>query len=179
MVTPTARKPRTQDERADIRRSDRAVFDDADIAEMLSEGQVAFVATCSNDQPYVLPNLYWFDADRRALYFHTAAEGRTRENVEFNPKVSASVATMGKLLPAETAYEFSVAYDSVCVFGEARIVEDEEEARFALQGLLDKYFPDHVSGEDYRPITRNEIKRTTVFAIEIESWSGKRKVADS
>ncbi len=146
---------------------------------MLCEGQVAFVATCSNDQPYVLPNLYWFDPDRHTLYFHTAAEGRTRENVKSNPKVSASVATMGKLLPADKAYEFSVEYSSVCVFGVTRIVEDEEEARFALQRLLDKYFPDHIPGEDYRPITRDEIKRTTVFAIEIESWSGKRKVADS
>ncbi len=173
------REPRTQDERVEIRRSDRAVIDDDDIAAMLREGKVAFVATCSNDQPYVLPNLYWFDPDRHALYFHTAAEGRTRENVESNPKVSASVATMGKLLPADKAYEFSVAYDSVCVFGVARIVEDEMEARFALQGLLEKYFPEHISGEDYRPITHNEIKRTTVFAIEIESWSGKRKVADS
>lgn len=146
---------------------------------MLCEGQVAFVATCADDQPYVLPNLYWFDPDRHTLYFHTAAEGRTRENVKSNPKVSASVATMGKLLPADKAYEFSVEYSSVCVFGVTRIVEDEEEARFALQRLLDKYFPDHIPGEDYRPITRDEIKRTTVFAIEIESWSGKRKVADS
>jgi nitroimidazol reductase NimA-like FMN-containing flavoprotein (pyridoxamine 5'-phosphate oxidase superfamily) len=179
LVAPTARQSRTQDERVDIRRSDRAVLDDAAIAAMLREGQVAFVATCSGDQPYVLPNLYWFNSDRHTLYFHTATEGRTRMNVEDNPKVSASVATMGKLLPAEKAYDFSVEYSSVCVFGEARIVEDEEEARYALQGLLDKYFPDHIPGENYRPITRDEITRTTVFAIEIESWSGKRKVADS
>ncbi len=170
---------RIQDERVDIRRSDRAMLDDTDIRALLCEGQVAFIATCDDNQPFVLPNLYWYDPDRHALYFHTAADGRTRSNVVNNPNVSASVATMGKLLPAAKAIEFSVAYSSVCVFGKARIVEDEEEARCALQGLLDKYFPDHNAGEDYRPITRNEIKRTAVFAIEIESWSGKRKAADS
>jgi hypothetical protein len=26
---------------------------------------------------------------------------------------------------------------------------------------------------EYRPITDKELKRTTVYAIEIESWSGK------
>jgi nitroimidazol reductase NimA-like FMN-containing flavoprotein (pyridoxamine 5'-phosphate oxidase superfamily) len=30
------------------------------------------------------------------------------------------------------------------------------------------------SGEDYRPITDEELKRTSVYAIAIESWSGKR-----
>ena len=89
------------------------------------------------------------------------------------------MATMGKLLPADKAIEFSVEYSSVCVFGNARVVENEEEAQSALQGLLDKYFPDHKSGEDYHPITLDEIKQTSVFAIEIESWSGKQRVAAS
>jgi nitroimidazol reductase NimA-like FMN-containing flavoprotein (pyridoxamine 5'-phosphate oxidase superfamily) len=64
----------------------------------------------------------------------------------------------------------------VCVFGNARVVDNHEEARFALRGMLEKYFPDHKSGEDYRPITKDEIDRTSVFAIEIESWSGKQRV---
>lgn len=162
-----------------MRRSDRAILDETSIIKILLEGQVAYIATCNGSQPYVSPNLYWYDSDKRTIYFHTAAEGRTRTNVENNPKVSASMATMGRLLPAGNAIEFSVEYSSVCVFGAARIVDSEEEARKALQGLLEKYFPDRKSGEDYRPITRDEISLTTVFAIEIESWSGKRKVEGS
>jgi nitroimidazol reductase NimA-like FMN-containing flavoprotein (pyridoxamine 5'-phosphate oxidase superfamily) len=178
-VTPKAREPRTQDERVDIRRSDRAMLDDSDIAAMLHQGQIAFVATCQGSQPFVIPNLYWYNANKHAIYIHTATDGRTHTNVENNPNVSLSVATMGKLLPADKAIEFSAEYRSVCVFGKARIVENEEEARLALQGLLDKYFPDHKSGEDYRPITRSEIHQTAVFAIEIEAWSGKQKVEAS
>jgi len=178
-VTPKAGEPRTQDERVDIRRGDRAMLDNSDIAALLHEGQVAFIATCQESQPFVIPNLYWYNPNKHTIYFHTAAEGRTRTNIENNPKVSASVASMGKLLPAEKAIEFSVEYSSVCIFGKAIIVEDEEEAHRALQGMLDKYFPEHKSGEDYRTITSNEIKRTTVFAIEIESWSGKQRVESS
>jgi len=178
-VTPKAGEARTQDERVDIRRSDRATLDNSDIAALLHEGQVAFIATCQESQPFVIPNLYWYNPNIHTIYFHTAAEGRTRTNVETNPRVSLSVASMGKLLPADKAIEFSVEYSSVCVFGKARIIENEEEARLALQGLLDKYFPDYKAGEDYRPITRSEIQRTAVFAIEIESWSGKQRVEAS
>lgn len=178
-MTPKANESRTQDERVDIRRSDRAMLDNSDITALLHEGQVAFIATCQENQPFVIPNLYWYNPGKYTIYFHTAIDGRTRTNVENNPNVSLSVASMGKLLPADKAIEFSVEYSSVCVFGKARIIDNEEEARLALQGLLDKYFPDHKAGEDYRPITHSEIHRTAVFAVEIESWSGKQRVEGS
>jgi hypothetical protein len=82
---------------------------------------------------------------------------------------------MGRLLPADTALEFSNEYASVCAFGTARVVDDGEEKRRALQGLLDKYFADLHPGRDYRPMTQGEVDRTAVFAIQIDAWSGKRK----
>jgi uncharacterized protein len=30
------------------------------------------------------------------------------------------------------------------------------------------------AGREYRPITYQELKRTSVYRIQIESWSGKR-----
>jgi hypothetical protein len=42
--------------------------------------------------------------------------------------------------------------------------------RFALSNLLQKYFPQMKSGEEYRPITDEELKRTSVYIISIESW---------
>jgi hypothetical protein len=83
---------------------------------------------------------------------------------------------MGKLLPADTAIEFSTEYTSVIIFGEARVVKSDEEKRFGLQGLLDKYFPNLHAGEGYRPITSDELDQTAVCAIEINAWSGKLKV---
>jgi uncharacterized protein len=34
------------------------------------------------------------------------------------------------------------------------------------------------SGEEYRPITDGELKRTSVYALAIQSWSGKRNWAE-
>jgi len=159
------------------RRSDRALEDDGAIEALLHRLPVGFVALSDGDQPYLNSNLFWFDAASRRIYFHTAGVGRTRRLVEQNPRVCFSTAEMGRLLPADTALEFSTEYASVVVFGRARVVEDETEQRHGLQGLLDKYFPDLHPGVDYRPIIEEELRRTSVYAVEIEAWSGKQKPA--
>jgi len=164
------------DERTRLRRRDRAMPSDHEIVALLHRAQVGFIATSVSDQPYIHPNLFWFDEANRRLYFHTANEGRTLSNVERNPQVCFSVAEMGRLLAADTAIEFSTEYASVIVFGDARVVKSDEEKRFGLQGLLNKYFPDLHPGEDYRPITADELDQTAVYAIEIDAWSGKQKV---
>jgi nitroimidazol reductase NimA-like FMN-containing flavoprotein (pyridoxamine 5'-phosphate oxidase superfamily) len=43
-----------------------------------------------------------------------------------------------------------------------------------LYGLIAKYFPRMSPGEEYRPITEQELERTSVYAIAVDSWSGKR-----
>jgi uncharacterized protein len=63
------------------------------------------------------------------------------------------------------------------VFGQAALVEDEAEAYYGLQLLLDKYFPHLHPGEDYQAIQPAELARTSVFRIRIEAWSGKQKQA--
>jgi nitroimidazol reductase NimA-like FMN-containing flavoprotein (pyridoxamine 5'-phosphate oxidase superfamily) len=89
--------------------------------------------------------------------------------------VSFGVGEMGRLLPAATAMEMSVEYASVIVFGRAHIVTDQAEARRGLQLLLDKYFAHLRPGSHYRPMTDEEIARTTVYRIDIDAWSAKRK----
>jgi nitroimidazol reductase NimA-like FMN-containing flavoprotein (pyridoxamine 5'-phosphate oxidase superfamily) len=111
------------------------------------------------------------------IYFHGALEGRARTNIAADARVCFCAAEMGRLLPAETAMEFGVEYASVVVFGRAAIITDEVEARRGLQLLLDKYFPQHEAGVDYRPIVPEELAITTVYRLDIEDWSGKEERA--
>lgn len=164
-----------EDPRTRIRRNDRAITDDARIKAALHSAQVGFIATSHDDQPFLNSNLFWYDEAKGRIYFHTAQTGRTRSNIESNPSVCFGIAEMGDLIPADTAMEFSTEYVGVVVFGSARIVEDAAEAKHGLYGLLKKYFPDLRPGEDYRSITSDELARTSVFAIDIETWSGKQK----
>jgi uncharacterized protein len=64
------------------------------------------------------------------------------------------------------------------VFGKVRIIEEAEEKRRALYGLIGKYYPTMSAGKEYRPITDQELKRTSVYAITIDSGSGKRNWPD-
>jgi hypothetical protein len=157
------------------RRTDRALEDDRAIEALLHRLPVGFLALTDGDQPYINANLFRFDAASRRIYFHTAGVGRTRRIVEKNPRTCFSAAEMGRLLPADTALEFSTEYASVVVFGRVRVVDDEDEQRHGLQGLLDKYFPDLRPGVHYRPIIDEELQRTSVYAVEIDAWSGKQK----
>jgi hypothetical protein len=59
----------------------------------------------------------------------------------------------------------------------ARIVADPNEARRLLYGLISKYFPTMIAGREYREITDKELRATSVYAIKIESWSGKENWA--
>jgi uncharacterized protein len=159
----------------EVRRSDRAVEDEAWIEEMLGRAAIGTLATVHEGQPFINANLFVYDAANRVIYMHTARYGRTRSNVEGHERVCFSVNEMGRLLPAPEALEFSVEYAGVVVFGDACVVEDTDEAKQALQLLLDKYAPHLRPGEDYRPTTDEEIKRTAVYKINITEWSGKKK----
>ena len=162
---------------AEVRRRDRAVDDEAWIRALLRRVPVGSLATLADGQPFVNTNLFVYREEDDAIYLHTARAGRTRDNVEAEERVCFGVSQMGRLLPAPTALHFSVEYAGVVVFGRAKVVNDDAEAARALQQLLDKYAPHLRPGRDYRPIQPEELAVTSVFRIDIEEWSGKRKVA--
>lgn len=161
-----------------VRRQDRAVEDEGWITAFLQRAPVGILATASDGQPFVNSNLFVYDPAAHAIYLHTARTGRTRVNVETNPAVCFHVYEMGRLLPADTALEFSVEYGGVTVFGRGQVIANPDEARHGLQLLLDKYFPHLHPGQDYRPITDDELARTAVYRIDIDAWSGKRKAVE-
>jgi nitroimidazol reductase NimA-like FMN-containing flavoprotein (pyridoxamine 5'-phosphate oxidase superfamily) len=164
---------------AHVRRRDRAIDDDAWIAAALRDALVGRLATVHDGRPFLNANLFVYDPDRHAIYLHTARRGRTRDNVESAHPAPAcfEISEMGRILPAEEALEFSVEYAGVVVFGDIAIVDDEDEAERALQALLDKVAPHLRPGRDYRAIQPDELRRTSVYRIDVRSWSGKRKVA--
>lgn len=166
------------DERAAVRRRDRGK-EEAWIRAALDNAPFGFLATVADGQPFINSNLYAYDADRHCIYIHTARLGRTRSNLEGDQPVCFSVASMGRLLPAPEALEFSVEYSGVVVFGRGTVLDDEKEKEHGLQLILDRYAPHLKPGADYRPITEGELKRTAVFRIDIDAWSGKQKQAEA
>ncbi len=180
-VKPGAANAGRHDPRSVLRRRDRGK-DDRWVAAFLARASYGFLATVDGrGQPFLNSNLFVFDASegRRRIYLHTHRTGRTRANLDAADRVAFSAVAMGRLLPAPEALEFSVEYAGVVAFGVGRVVRDRDEARRALQMLLDKYAPHLKPGEDYRPTTDDELKRTAVYRIDVETWSGKEKSVPS
>ncbi|GAB4539076.1 MAG: 5-nitroimidazole antibiotic resistance protein NimA [Anaerolineales bacterium] len=143
------------------------------ISAFLQEAKVAHIATAADGQPFVMPTTFWYDEKNRRVVFHSNLAGRFRSNIEKNPKVSLEASELGKLLPSNIALEFSLQYRSAMVFGTARILDDPQEARAGLYAIIKKYFPTMTAGKEFREITEKELRATTVYELQIESWSGK------
>jgi uncharacterized protein len=148
-------------------------LDDEWIRAFLHRAQVGHIASARDGQPFLNPSIFWFDEENHQIIFHSNVTGRVRSNIEANPRVCFEASEMGKLLPSNVALEFSLQYRSVIVFGAARLITDKTEARRVLYGLIQKYFPKMRAGREYREITDKELKRTSVYTIQIEEWSGK------
>jgi len=156
-------------------------MDEPWIQALLHRGNAALMAAVLDGRPFCLPRIYAYDQQREAVYVHGAFGGEMGRALEQGGSdggapVALTVFEMGRLLPADEALEFGVEYASVVVTGSASEVDDPEESEYGLNLLMEKYAPHLESGKDYRPIAPDEVIRTSVIRIDIESWSGKEKV---
>lgn len=154
------------------RRRDRSKEEEW-IRALLRRGGAGVLATVEHGRPVPIPLNYVYDERRNAVYLHTALKGGSRGNLP--GPAALCVYEMGRLLPADEAFEFGVEYKSVVVFGTGSVVEDPEEAESALVLFMEKYAPHLKAGVDYRPLMPEEIRRTAVLRLDIEGWSGKEK----
>ena len=152
--------------------------DDDWIRAFLREAKVGHIASARNDQPFLNPSTFWFDEENRQIIFHSNVAGRIRSNIESNSRVCFEAIELGKMLPSNVALEFSLQFRSVILFGTARILSDPDEIRRVMYRLIQKYFPAMRAGQEYREIADKELKRTSVYAIKIQEWSGKENWKD-
>lgn len=129
--------------------------------------------------PHVNTNLFLRMADPERIYVHTARTGGLADAVtaagEKGVPASFTAAVFGRLLPADTALEFSIEYAAVVITGQLRIVDDPVESTAVLHDLLARYAPGLIRGRDYRAVTPDELRRTAVYRLDVEAWSGKQK----
>ena len=154
-----------------VRKAKKEITDRLVIEELLMTCPVGRLGTVGPDGwPMVKPLNYVFLNDR--IYFHTAKEGEKIDHMRKNDRVCFEVdrpiAYVRGAKENPCAAEFL--YRSVIIKGRATIVDDEQEQRAALLGLMRKYQPEGGYG-DFLPA---RIAVTGVVRIEIEQLSGKQ-----
>jgi nitroimidazol reductase NimA-like FMN-containing flavoprotein (pyridoxamine 5'-phosphate oxidase superfamily) len=147
----------------------RGVFDKAQVYSILDEAKLCHVGFTVDDQPYVIPTGVARSGDR--VYIHGSAASRMLRTLEGTVPVCMTVTLLDGLVLARSAFHHSMNYRSVMILGKARLVSEVDEKREAL-----RCFTNHmVAGrwEVVRPPTGQELKATTVLAVELNEVSAK------
>lgn len=109
-------------DRTHLRRTpEKAAYGVAAIHAILDAGPVAHVGYVLNGAPFVTPILQWREGDQ--VFWHGSAASRMLRSVDGAQGCLTVTLTDGLLL-ARSAFEHSVNYRSVMLFGQARLVSD-------------------------------------------------------
>jgi nitroimidazol reductase NimA-like FMN-containing flavoprotein (pyridoxamine 5'-phosphate oxidase superfamily) len=161
-VTPTSR--------SQVKRiPERGHYDFETIASILDAGFLCSVGYVIDGQPYVTPTAYWRTGDH--LYWHGSSASRMLRTLQTGVNVCLTVAHVDGFVLARSAYHHSINYRSVMLFGKAHTVTDEGAKTEALQGFVERMFPGRWT--ELRPVTRQELKATTVLRMPIAEGSAK------
>ena len=156
-------------DRTRIRRTPHnAAHDTAILHAILDAGPVAHVGYILNGAPFVTPTLQWREGDH--LYWHGSAASRMLRTVD-GAEVCLTVTLTDGLRLARSAFEHSVNYRSVMLFGLARLVTDPEAKAAHLKEMVDQMFPGR--WPQLRPMSAQELKATALLTMPIDEASAK------
>ncbi|MGB7537937.1 MAG: pyridoxamine 5'-phosphate oxidase family protein [Anaerolineales bacterium] len=134
---------------------------------ILREETIGFLGLCRSGEPYVVPLTYAF-VDGRVL-FHCARSGKKLDFLRANPRVCLTVGRQsGAMIRHPQGASCRADHDSVICRGTARILEDVEERREALDAFNRRLQPDAKS------ITLEDAAKCLAVEIRIEEMTGRR-----
>ena len=119
--------------------------------------------------PYAVPLSYVYEGGR--LWFHCAKEGHKIDAIRRDPKVSFCVVDQDQIVPEE----YTTYFRSVILFGTARILEDEDEIRAAIDALARNYHPADTPEHRQAAIDR-EFSLLCMVELQIEHMTGKEAI---
>lgn len=150
------------------RMADKAAHDSATIHAILDAGPVAHVGYILNGAPHVTPTLQWRQGGH--VFWHGSAASRMLRTVD-GAEVCLTVTLTDGLRLARSAFEHSVNYRSVMLFGLARLVTDPEAKAAHLKEMVDQMFPGR--WPQLRPMSAQELKATALLTMPIDEASAK------
>jgi uncharacterized protein len=163
--TPT---PRTRVKRL----NKRAVYDKAQVHEILDEGFLCHVGFVRADQPFVIPTLY--ARSDETLYIHGSGVSRMLKTLAEGVDVCVTVTLVDGYVLARSAFHHSMNYRSVVILGSARLVSERQEMLRALELITDHVVPGRWA--EVRAPNELEMKQTAVLALPLEEVSAKVRV---
>ncbi len=152
----------------------RGNYDFDTVAAILDAGFICHVGYNIEGKPYVTPTSYWREGEH--VYWHGSSASRMLREQSKGIDVCFTVTHVDGLVMARSAFNHSINYRSVMLFGLAGKVEGEDDKLRVLETFTEKLFPGRWS--ELRPVTKKELKATTVLHMPIEEGSAKIRTGD-
>lgn len=157
-------------DRTRVRRMpERGAYDAPTVHAIIDAVLVSHVGFTIDERPFVIPVLHARDGDR--LLLHGASSSRLLRHIAAGNPLCVCITAIDGLVLAKTAFNQSVNYRSVVIFGQGQLLDDPEEKLHALATLTNRLVPgqwDHV-----RHPNTQELKATSIVAVPITEASAK------
>ena len=148
---------------------EKAAYDKETVYRILDSGLIAHIAFVQDGNPVVVPMLY--GREDETIYLHGARKARIIRMLEQTDRASLNVTIVDALVLARSAFNSSMNYRSVTVFGKPALIDDESGKLHAMRVITEHTMPGR--WDELRAPTNREIKMTGIIALEIESASAK------
>lgn len=141
---------------------------DIQVINILEKEQVGRIGTLnSNFTPYIVPVHFVYCNDK--IYIHGLSKGQKIANIQSNPSVCFEVDCMHGLIMHEEPCHVNTVYQSVILFGTARLINDAISKKEVLYHIVNKYTPSLIGKE----LPLSVIDKTTIIEIAINNMTGK------
>ena len=147
----------------------RGSYDRELIARILDEGFICHVGFAVDGRPFVIPTGYARVGD--SLIIHGSQASRMLRTLGQGIDVCVTVTLIDGLVLARSAFNHSMNYRSVVVFGNAKVVDDPAEKLAALRALSEHMIPGR--WDDVREPNQLELQQTTVLSLTLDEASAK------
>jgi hypothetical protein len=152
------------------RHPERADYDRQTIDAILDEALICTVSWVDGDgRVRSLPTIQARVGD--TLYLHGSRAARAWKAVAAGAEVCVSATIVDELVLARSAFNHSMNYRSVVLYGRGREVTDPEELNTAARAITRHVLPGRE--DEARMPTPDEFKQTILFALPIEEASAK------
>ena len=139
--------------------------------QIIDAARICHVGFVVDDQPYVVPMALGRDGDR--ILLHGSVVSRLMKNLADGLPCCVTVTHLDGLVLARSAFNSSMNYRSLMVFGSAKAVTEEAEKKRGLDVLVEHLAPGRLA--DLRPSTRKELNATTLLSLPLETFSIKSR----
>jgi len=157
------------------RHDDREVFDRGAVNSLLDSEYVAHVGFIDPDVnlPFVIPMGFARDNDR--ILLHGSTGSRMMMAIAKGIDICVTVTQLNAIVIARSAFNSSMNYESVMIFGKVRVLSAGEKDQ-ALEAITEKLVPG-LWGYG-RPMTAKESAATMIVELSLERFSAKSRSGD-